>query len=229
MQIPKKLHFIWVGNDDLMPRDCIRSWEERHADWEIRLWGNKELEENQWINTEHIDQLRTLKKWAAVADLMRYEILYEHGGVYVDADSFCLRPLDDWLLESEAFACWVRFLARDRLVNNAFLGSIPKNDFLRFVIEEAYFKPSITGRWSWRRMRRVRMGSWRSVGPHHLTACAQRFQGHGYQNLTILPSHMFSPNHFRGGSYTGKGVVYADHLWASTRKLYGETPPRASI
>ena len=31
------------------------------------------------------------------ADVLRYEILRRHGGVYVDVDVECLRPLDDLL------------------------------------------------------------------------------------------------------------------------------------
>jgi len=37
---------------------------------------------------------------------MRYEILFNEGGIALDADSLCLRPLEDWLLEPAAFAAW---------------------------------------------------------------------------------------------------------------------------
>jgi hypothetical protein len=33
---------------------------------------------------------------------------------------------------------------------------------------------------------------------------------------------MFCPNHYRGKLFGGKGLVYADHQWASTRKVYDE-------
>ena len=41
-----------------------------------------------------------------VADIMRYEILFNEGGIALDADSLCLRPLEDWVLEPAAFAAW---------------------------------------------------------------------------------------------------------------------------
>jgi hypothetical protein len=69
-------------------------------------------------------------------------------------------------------------------------------------------------------MRYVRMGAWRSVGPYHLTKCINNYRGAPYNGITILPSQMFSPKHFRGNSYTGNGIVYADHQWGTTKKLY---------
>jgi hypothetical protein len=155
---------------------------------------------------------------------MRYEILYREGGVYVDADSYSIRPLDEWLLKAEMFACWENTLAqgRARLVSNAFLGSVPGNPFLRYLIDTIGRRNDQFKRWSWSRMRFVRMGAWKSVGPYRLTKCIYGYQGKGYLDITILPSHMFCPNHYRGERYSGSGLVYADHQWASTTKRYHE-------
>jgi mannosyltransferase OCH1-like enzyme len=220
MQIPRKLHLIWVGTDNPQPKACIRSWRLNHPGWEFKLWTDEDLHLGDWINKEHLDTFARARKWPAVADLMRYEILYREGGVYVDADSFSLRPLDNWLLENEMFAAWEDTLSRARLINNAFLGSVPHNPFLAFVIEEIKKKKELFKRWSWSRMRYVRMGAWRSVGPYHLTKCINNYRGAPYNGITILPSQMFSPKHFRGNSYTGNGIVYADHQWGTTKKLY---------
>jgi mannosyltransferase OCH1-like enzyme len=220
MQIPKKIHLIWVGNDNAKPHACIQSWRRNHPDWEFKLWSDDDLREGNWINKAHLATFASARKWPAVADLMRYEILYQHGGVYADADSFSVRPLDNWLLENEMFAAWEDTLSRARLINNAFLGSIPGNPFLEFLIEEIKRKKELFMRWSWSRLRYVRMGAWRSVGPYHLTKCVHNYYGSCYNGITILPSQMFSPKHFRGNSYTGNGIVYADHQWGTTRKLY---------
>jgi mannosyltransferase OCH1-like enzyme len=220
MQIPKKLHLIWIGDEAKKPTACIDSWQRNHPDWVFRLWGNDDLYSANWINKTHIEKLVREKRWPGVADLMRYEIIYKEGGVYADADSFSLRPLDDWLLENEMFACWEDTLSRARLVNNAFLGSIPQNPFLKFVIETIRRKTQLDIRWSWSRMRFVKVGVWRSVGPYHLTRCIHRYNKTGYNNISILPSHMFSPTHFRGNAYGGNGVVFADHQWGTTKKLY---------
>jgi len=96
-RIPKKLHIIWVGDEAKCPNHCIQSWKDRHLDWDVRVWGNLELGVLKWKSHSQIEVFRARGQWEGVADLMRYEILHEHGGVYVDADSVCIRPLDDWL------------------------------------------------------------------------------------------------------------------------------------
>jgi mannosyltransferase OCH1-like enzyme len=229
--IPKKLHIVWVGNSNKAPLDCIESWQRNHPDWSFKLWTDSHLQEAEWINAAHLRAFVDVRQWPAVADLMRYEILYREGGIYVDADSFSLRPLDDWLLEAEMFACWEDTLAtgRARLVSNAFLGSIPQNPFLRYLIDTIGQQRELFNRWSWSRLRFVRMGSWRSVGPYRLTQCIFDYEGRGYRNISILPSHMFCPNHYRGKLYSGRGLVYADHRWATTKKLYDQVLEGATV
>jgi hypothetical protein len=224
VNIPKKLHIIWVGNAHQRPDQCIESWRANHPDWQFKLWTDRDLIETHWMNDAHMRSFVNSKHWSAVADLMRYEILYREGGVYVDADSFSIRPLDDWLLQSEMFACWENTLAtgRARLVSNAFLGSMPQNPFLRYLIDTIGKRTEIYKRWSWSRLRYVRMGAWKSVGPYRLTRCIFDYEGMGYHGISILPSHMFCPNHYRGKLFSGKGLVYADHQWASTRNIYHE-------
>ena len=41
----------------------------------------------QWKSRRQIDIFRATERREGIADLMRYEILDEHGGVYVDADT----------------------------------------------------------------------------------------------------------------------------------------------
>jgi mannosyltransferase OCH1-like enzyme len=222
---PKKLHLIWVGNANRCPAKCIQSWRDNHPDWRFKLWTDKDMRETDWINAVQLRSFAEAGHWSAVADLMRYEILYREGGVHADADSFSVRPLEDWFLRCEMFACWENTLAqgRARLVSNAFLGSVPGNPFLRYLIDTIGKRKNQFQRWSWSRMRYVRMGAWKSVGPYRLTKCIYDYnEGKGYHGISILPSHMFCPNHYRGKLYSGHGLVYADHQWASTRKVYDE-------
>ncbi len=226
MQIPRKIHIIWIGDDNPRPQACLDSWREKHPDWDVKIWDNRDLFQTRWINQKHIDTFLKMRKWPAVADLMRYEILYQHGGVYVDADSLCLRRLDPWLLESEMFACWTNEFDRKRLIANGFVGTIEKNPFLLKVIERAGSKRDVLRRWSWSKMRHIPMGAWRSVGPYHLTECV-RYEN--YDRITLLPSHMFLPRHYNGRVYAGGGIVYADHFWGTTTNSYGRHAAGAKV
>lgn len=203
--IPKILHLIWVGDETRRPARCIQSWIQNHPDWVVREWGNRELDGRDWINASHIKDMAG-REWNGVADMMRWEILFDEGGVLVDADSFCLRPLPDWVLECEAFTCWENELVRPGLLAAGYFGSVPRTPFLANLIEGIRVKPTVIDRMAWE-----------SVGPLHLT---ETWRGTGYGNLTVLPSHFFIPRHFTGVEYSGTGPVFARQEWGSTLRCY---------
>lgn len=124
--IPRIFHFIWVGDESRRPDNCIDTWRTAHPDWSFKIWGNAELEGRDWINAHHMAQMRQ-REMNGVADMMRWEILYEQGGIVFDADSVCLRPLEDEMLDCEAFACWESEIARPGLIAAGYFGTVPAN------------------------------------------------------------------------------------------------------
>ncbi|BDU75237.1 glycosyltransferase family 32 protein [Mesoterricola sediminis] len=203
--IPKLLHLIWVGDESRRPEACIRSWADHHPDWTVRVWDNQDLQARAWINAAHMRAMAA-KEWNGVADMMRWEILHAEGGVLVDADSLCLRPLPEWLLTCEAFACWENELVRPGLIAAGYFGTVPGTPFLADLIEGIRARPTVVDRMAWE-----------TVGPQYLTDTWRRL---AYANLTILPSHFFLPQHFTGARYTGPGPVYARQAWGSTLGTY---------
>jgi len=203
--IPKTLHIIWVGDETIRPDNCIATWRTRNPGWEVRLWGNASLAETPWINGPHMAEMAK-RELNGVADMMRWEILYRHGGFVVDADSICVRPLDDDLLDCEAFACWESEIARPGLIAAGYFACEAENRFVGQIVMDIAAEPSVTGDMAWK-----------TVGPQRLTDSYRRYQ---YQDLVIYPSHYFIPEHFSGLAYNGKGRVYAHQLWGSTRKIY---------
>ncbi|UUX96984.1 glycosyltransferase family 32 protein [Aquabacterium sp. J223] len=203
--IPKTLHFIWVGDESKRPDNCIATWVKHHPDWTIKVWGNDDLAEAGWVNAAHMRQMAG-RELNGVADMMRWEILYNEGGIVLDADSVCVRPLPEWMLETEAFACWENELARPRLIAAGYFGSIPENPFVGQLILDIQAKPTV-----------VHDMAWKTVGPLLLTEAYHKYK---YANLTILPSHFFIPEHFTGQRYDGPGPVYAHQEWGSTKRSY---------
>jgi mannosyltransferase OCH1-like enzyme len=203
--IPKKLHFIWVGDDSKRPDNCIETWRKLNPSWEIIVWGNESLSERPWINGRHMIEMSD-HEYNGVADMMRWEIVYEQGGFVVDADSICIRPLDDSLRDCEAFTCWESEIARPGLLAAGYFASCPNNAFVGQIILDIHNEETVVDKMAWE-----------TVGPQRLTDSFRKYQYHG---LRILPSHYFIPDHFSGVSYDGRDAVYAYQLWGSTMETY---------
>jgi inositol phosphorylceramide mannosyltransferase catalytic subunit len=88
--IPKLFHWIWFGPRPLPEqyRCWIEGWLELHPGWEHFLWTD--ANRPTFINEV---QFQAADSFAQKADIARYEIVYLYGGVYVDTDTECLRPL----------------------------------------------------------------------------------------------------------------------------------------
>lgn len=211
--IPKKLHMIWVGAEEKRPDQWIETWRGNHADWEFRLWGNADLETTAWACRKQIEILAAAGKWEGVADVMRYEILHRHGGVYADADLVSVRPLDDWLRETPMFAVWESEEHAPGLIANGFIGAVPGHPALAETIERIsrLDDPLKTKRWWFARPKPT--APWKTIGPRLFTKVVQS-QPRG--QVTILPSVMFLPRHFRDTQEREAEVIYARHFWRTT-------------
>ncbi len=203
--IPKVFHFIWVGDESRRPDNCIQTWRDNHPDWTFRIWGNDDLATRPWINGRHM-QAMARRELCGVADMMRWEILHEQGGLLFDADSVCRRPLDDSFLDCEAFACWENEIARPGLIATGYVGCAPNNPLVGQIIADIRNAPTVVDRMAWE-----------SVGPRRLT---ETYRQQAYTPLRIYPSHYFIPTHFTGITYRGNDPIYADQLWGSTNDSY---------
>lgn len=214
--IPKKLHIIWIG-DKPRPDRWINTWRDQHPEWDFKLWGNEDYKAIDWRSRKQMNQFQASGHWAGVADLMRYEILYRHGGVYVDADSICVRPLDDWLLHNHMFAVRESEKHRPNLVINSFIGAVPDHPALRDIVNATSRMDKPVRRWSWRHLRKMNVLPWKSVGPRFFTRMIKPYCP---ELVTVLPSILFLPKHFLDTDERICESGYARHYWGSTNEAY---------
>lgn len=185
MTIPYTLHQIWVGPDPLPAEYAAyaEGWRQLHPDWEHRLWTNdnlpamrnRELYGNptKWVPPASVGQFR--------ADLLRYEVLWRYGGVYVDADFECLGNIEhllssDEVDEARAFAAWE---VQDEWIANGLMGATPGHEFIDRLIEGLHLSVI--------KHRGQRPN--RSSGPQYLTRLYRQYPW----ELAVLDSKYFYP------------------------------------
>lgn len=94
-KIPKILHQFWHGGP--LPdkyQELTDKWRAIHPDWEYILWDEKKVAEfglaNKWM-------YENMKNPSAKSDVVRYEVVYSYGGVYVDTDFLCFKSFNPLL------------------------------------------------------------------------------------------------------------------------------------
>lgn len=101
MPIPKIIHYCWVGGKP-KPQPvlyCIESWKRCCPDYEIKEWNESNYD---FTKNKYMRQAYEAKKWGFVPDYARLDIIYEHGGIYLDTDVELLRSFDE-LLDQDGF------------------------------------------------------------------------------------------------------------------------------
>jgi len=184
-------------------------WRRLHPDWEYRLWGEDDVASLSLHNRDLYDRAEELCpnfSGQLKSDILRYELLYQFGGVWVDTDFECLKPIDELLDGVRCFAAWE---IEQRVVNNAILGCEPGDRFMDFLVMGliASVVPSRGQRPS------------KISGPHYLTTCYENRACAG--QLTVLPQEFFYPYACNELDRAGEDFPesYAVHHWANQRRL----------
>jgi hypothetical protein len=218
--VPRRIWIFWAQGLDQMPpvpRACIESWSQHNPDWDIKILTGKSLCE--WADPRLCLPYTQSQRPYRVSELARLNLLAEHGGVWVDATCYCMKPLDEWLpgcLGSGFFA--FDRPGRDRLMSSWFLASSPKGYIPRQMFEalDRYYlgrKLSDTG---WRRVVRRVLDSVLNQS----TRTTSLWFAWPLPQLGISPYLSF---HYKFSQLTESDPVFRD-IWARTVKVSSDGP-----
>lgn len=212
MAIGKTLHFIWFGGP-IPPgyQENISRWINLHPDWSFKIWSEPDF---GWL--EHQDIFDNAEQYAKGreafqlrSDIARYEILHKHGGLYVDVDTYPLKPIDPYLKRRKNFA-----VAEDRTwIGNTYLATEPGSELFRFLLDRLR-----------RNIEHGRRRGWRPAqgsGPQFLTPIWRGHQGYVAKTELFFP---YSYRDVRSGTVpiTFSSDVVAIHEWGNTRSKLGK-------
>mgnify|MGYP000005337360 FL=1 len=146
MTIPKTIIQTWSEPSSVSAEmhKAINSWKELNPEYDHILMYDEDCREFLYNNfTEDVLlAFDLMPKGAGKADLFRYCYLYTQGGVYVDVDNVCLKPLDEWLPLNKQYIsvlglpCKIKGLDYDRYfdVHQSFIASTKHHAINRTAI-----------------------------------------------------------------------------------------------
>jgi inositol phosphorylceramide mannosyltransferase catalytic subunit len=183
-KIPKIIHQVWIGPKEV-PWKWINSFKEdfmkKHPGWKYYLWTDKEVVKLNLVNKTHYDNE---KGYNGKADILRYELLYKFGGIYIDADSYWLGlDLGDLIKQtnySGFFAAIENKEKCNKCLANGVLGSSVNNPIAKYLVD-------ILNKQYNKHIRDYAVGPWKTLGPHYVDQVLYKF------NITVFPDYYFYP------------------------------------
>ena len=198
--IPKIIHQIWLGDQSIRPEPLMHTWKNMNPDWEHKVWT-----EDNMPKLRNQAQFDAVEELAGKADIFRYELLFDHGGFFIDADSECVKPLGDDFVSNDSFCCWENEQTRKGLMANGYLGACKHNVLIMRMIQHiSMMSPDSLSKLPPK-------ASWQVLGPALLTKYGQT-----YENLKVYPSHYFIPKHYSGVDQSDKSPIYGKQYYMST-------------
>ena len=205
--IPKIIHQLWIGPRPA-PTKFMDTWKDKNPDFEYIRWNEEEIKKRK-LKLECTHRINEMEEINGKADIIRWEILYEYGGVFLDADSICVEPIDDVLMSTESFAGWEHEELRPGLIATGTMGFPPKHPLVKDAIQ--WVKEHCVS------VQKTQHRAWKTVGPGLLT---RMYQTGKFKKMKIFPSYSFLPIHGSGKEYRGHGKIYANQEWGSTKQTY---------
>lgn len=133
MTLPRIAFTYWhQGFDEAPPvaKACLAQLRQQNPDWDLQALDGQSSEaaaRRLPISRAKLDQLGLAHR----SDLIRTQLLIDHGGVWCDPTVFVTQPFDDWLpAKMNAGVFFFSNPGRDRLISNWFIAAEPSNPLL---------------------------------------------------------------------------------------------------
>lgn len=104
--IPRIIHLWWHAIDAPQPvLDAVAQWQRLHPAWDVRLWSHEpELQPARDAAARNAACVPSTDHIRHQANHVRWQLLHDRGGIWVDTDTTPLVALDG-LIESDRPFC----------------------------------------------------------------------------------------------------------------------------
>lgn len=203
----KTIHYIWLGGKK-KPRviqKCILSWKKYMPGWKIKEWNETNLDINI---CEYCKEAYEAHRYAFAADVLRFYILYNEGGLYFDTDVKLLKSLEPLAQEYEAFTGYEYTRLNPGLVLYA---KHKRNKIFAEMLEQYYSNHYI-----------IDGKENQKVVGEYLSEILEKY-GFKYcdilqqcSDFTVFPSTYFCPTDAFGNKINFSENTYSVHLFAAS-------------
>jgi mannosyltransferase OCH1-like enzyme len=197
LSIPKIIHQIWIGPNPepvIWTNTIKQNYIKKYPEYQYILWNENNINslfDNFPIIKSIYDKTTELN---GKSDILRYLILFIHGGIYIDADSVWLndKNFDDLINNSCGF-----FAAKEPQTNiivGGVIGSFKNNDVFKLILNHIENYVKVDGEIKLKNYVRLQniKGISKILGPVLFDSYAKKM------NITIFPSNYFYPISWHG-------------------------------
>ena len=206
-KIPKIIHQVWIGGEvPKVFKPLMQSWIDSHVGrgWEYKLWTDEDVKDYPLRNRAFYD---ATDNPGVKSDILKWEIIYNHGGVYIDVDHECLRTLDILHHTYDFYTCLQPLDGFFIQLGAALFAGTPKHPILKHCIE------TIRDDWHYK-------GAPKKTGPIHFTKSFIQTAGKVDGVVAALPAYYMYPlgaqeKKIDCDAWVNKGA-FAIHWWAKS-------------
>lgn len=124
-RVPKIIHKIDLSKS--YNNEIFSSWKNYNSDLECMYWDSIENNLEEFSNFYSINNI-DIKK-----EVLKWILVYKHGGIYLDTCTECVSKLDDSLYNHELFFVYNN---NDKgIISRYVFGSMPKNQTIKVIID----------------------------------------------------------------------------------------------
>ncbi len=95
--VPKIIWMYWAQGWDNAPdlvKRCLQNWQLQNKNWKFNLLDDTNISDFSDVALRYQGINLPVQ---AFSDVLRINLLAQYGGVWADATTWCVRPLDQWI------------------------------------------------------------------------------------------------------------------------------------
>jgi inositol phosphorylceramide mannosyltransferase catalytic subunit len=188
--VPRTLHFVWLDEEIPPQRQaCIDSCIAMHPGWDVRIWRDvsefgplrngrafhaaSELAPSTWPHA----------RYQIASNVLRFEVMLRHGGLFFDTDITCLRSLEPLIerVEAEGKAGMLGWEIERKWLGEAVIAAVPGAPFMERIV--SHLEP-----WAFARAGKA---ATITVGPQYVTPLLRGSKE--LRDVLVMPQRAFFP------------------------------------